>query len=102
MIPVFPEKRFNFAQVIFAKDQPQYLQLPANTNGHQVETKWKLTFKERMEVLFSGHLYLTFLTFGQPLQPTRLSVNRDQDDDPVIEQHEDSPERLYVDAKKAD
>jgi hypothetical protein len=87
VLPLQPETRSGFKSVIFAKDQPQYLQLPANTNGHQVETKWKLSLRERVKCVLTGNLYLTLMTFGQPLQPIRLSVLRDPDDsDPYIEQ----------------
>jgi hypothetical protein len=79
MKPVFPELRTGYWQVVFAKDQPQYLQLPANTDGRQVETKWVLSWRERLRIFFAGNLYLTLLTFGNPLQPIRVSLLRDED-----------------------
>jgi hypothetical protein len=92
MHPVFPEVRLGFKQVMFAKDQPEYLQLPANTDGHLVETKWKLSWRDRLSCLLRGHLYLSFLTFGKPLQPSRLSTVRDPEDiAPDIEMCDDTP-----------
>lgn len=80
MKPVAPEHRCGYSQVVFAKDQPEYIPLPANFNGVEVETKWRLTWRERLSVLFRGSIYLSLLTFGKPLQPIRLSVLREPDD----------------------
>jgi len=77
MIPVKPEARDGAHFVVFAKDQPEYLPLPANISHPHVETKWKLTWRERLHVLLRGNLYLTLMTFGHPLQPIRLSIMRD-------------------------
>ncbi len=73
--PIEPDQKDGFSRVIFAKDQPEYIPLPANTDGHSVETKWKLSWRERLTVLFRGNVYLSLLTFGNPLQPIRLTVN---------------------------
>lgn len=79
MTPVTPETRPEANAVVFAKDQPEYLPLPANVQYPYVETKWRLTWKERLMVLFYGNLYLTLMTFGQPLQPIRCSTQRDEE-----------------------
>lgn len=76
MTPMTPEPRPGTSAVVFAKSQPQYRQLPANAGGGYVETKWKLTIKERFVLFFYGRLYLTVKTFDQPLQPIRMSVLR--------------------------
>lgn len=80
MKPITPEPRKGYKAVVYAKDQPQYKPLPANTNSRSVETKWKLSWKERVKLFLTGNLYLSLLTFGSPLQPIRLSVLRDSDD----------------------
>lgn len=54
MTPVKPEPREGYKFVEIAKDQPEYLTLPANSNGQEVETKWVLTWKERLHCLLSG------------------------------------------------
>lgn len=79
MKPITPELRNGIRQVVFAKDQPEYLPLPANFDGQEVETKWKLSWSERLRILLTGNLYLSLLTFGKPLQPIRLSVLREPD-----------------------
>jgi hypothetical protein len=76
MTPITPEPRPNGHATVFAKDQPEYLPLPANIVGPCVETKWKLTWRERISALLRGHCYLTVMTFGKPLQPVRPSINR--------------------------
>lgn len=71
MAPIeFPEQN-----VVFAKDQPEYLPLPAHvTTDGQVTTCWEMTPEEREVFLKTGRIYLRVLTFGQPLQPLMLSV----------------------------
>ena len=62
-------------EVIYAKDQPEYLPLPAiRTSDGLVITRWKLTWRERWQVLWGGSLWLELLTFNKPLQPIRLST----------------------------
>lgn len=62
-------------EIIFAKDQPEYLPLPAVvTDDGQVITRWRLTWRERLRVLWTGDLFLHQLTFGDRLQPQRPDV----------------------------
>ena len=80
MTSVKPEPRDGMHQITFAKDQSQYKPLEANVRDDQfgeVETKWKLSFVERLIVLFAGNIYLSLLTFGSPLQPINIRVTRD-------------------------
>jgi hypothetical protein len=37
-----------------------------------VTTRWKLSWKERLQVLFGGCVWLSMLTFNRPLQPAML------------------------------
>lgn len=70
----FPE-----VTVVIAKDQPQYRPLPAHRHGDQkgrITCCWKLTWKERIRVLFSGVIWHQILTFKQPLQPQLLMVEK--------------------------
>jgi len=61
--------------VILAKDQPEYLPLPAHVDKKGCVTCcWKLTLKERWKIFMCGCLYLQTLTFNTPLQPLRPSV----------------------------
>ena len=71
--PVVPG--LDLPEVVFAKDQPQYQPLPAHrlVTG-EVVSRWKLTWRERLAVVWSGNLWLTVLTFNKPLQPVMLTA----------------------------
>jgi len=66
MYPIeFPE-----AHTTFAKDQPEYLPLPAFiSEDGQVVTCWRFSLWERLLVLITGKMWIRQLTFNQPLQP---------------------------------
>ena len=69
--PISPEYR----KVVYAKDQPQYIPLPAiHKDDGRVITCWRLSWRERATILCKGRIYLTMLTFNQPLQPVKLGV----------------------------
>jgi hypothetical protein len=67
----FPE--FN---TTFAKNQPEYLPLPAHVDKEEgiVTTCWRLNYIERLKILFGGKMYLSTMTFNKPLQPQLLLV----------------------------
>ena len=72
MRPVdFPEMN-----ATIAKDQPQYVPLPARVAGDRTTSCWALTPRERLRVLLTGRVWLTSLNFGRPLQPARLDAAR--------------------------
>lgn len=61
---------FKGQNVIFAKDQPEYLPLPALlTEDGEVFTCWQLSDEELLNVLNNKCIYIKQLTFNQPLQP---------------------------------
>ena len=67
--------KFEECNTTYAKDQPQYLQLPCHkTVDGEVTSCWGLSIKERLRVLFTGRIFLRMLTFNQPLQPLKMSV----------------------------
>lgn len=67
---------FEQSNVVYAKDQPEYLPLPAHKSEDGcVSTCWKLTLRERVRMAFTGRLYLSVLTFNRPLQPLRLGTS---------------------------
>ena len=73
----FPE-----SNVAIAKDQPEYQTLyaykvPNDLMGRTV-TRWKLSWKERLKLLFTGVLWHEIATFNQSLQPQYLSVHKDE------------------------
>jgi hypothetical protein len=61
-----------FAQqtTVFAKDQPEYLPLPAHVSPDgQVTSCWELTDAELATLQRTRKLWITQLTFNQMLQP---------------------------------
>jgi hypothetical protein len=70
----FPEQT-----TVYAKDQPQYRQLPAYRFGDaegRIACCWSLSWRERVRVLLTGRLWHQILTFNQPLQPQLLTVEK--------------------------
>lgn len=71
----FPEQA-----VVFAKDQPEYLPLPAyrfKDDPHgRIACCWRLSWRERFKILLSGVLWQQVLTFNQPLQPQKLTIDK--------------------------
>lgn len=77
----FPEQ-----SVVYAKDQPEYLPLPAhrfNDAEGRIACCWRLTWRERFKVLFSGVVWHQILTFNAPLQPQLLSIEK-----PTFKEHQ--------------
>lgn len=75
MKPVeFPEQN-----LIIAKDQPEYMPLPAHLVRDQEGTVifcWQLTLRERLQVLLTGKIWQQVLTFNQALQPQLLLTKK--------------------------
>jgi len=70
------EDRWGVSEITFAKDQPQYIPLPAlKFQDGLVVTRWSLSWRERISVLFGGSVFLGLLTFNGPLQPIRISTS---------------------------
>lgn len=71
----FPEQT-----VIIAKDQPEYLPLPAHRFKDDPQGRiaccWRLSFRERLRVLWTGLVWHEILTFNHPLQPQLLTVEK--------------------------
>lgn len=63
--------------VVYAKDQPEYLPLPAlRTPDGQVLTQWQPSDEERLRIAAGEPITLVCYTFNKPLQPLRLGVGR--------------------------
>ena len=70
---------FNEVNVVIAKEQPQYLPLPANVSAGPegiVITCWSMTFTERLKALWTGKIWVQQMAFGKPLQPQKISVEK--------------------------
>jgi hypothetical protein len=79
MKPVSPVVRGHEGrEIVFAKDQPEYLPLPAlvSDEGGMVISRWRLSFRERVRVFLSGDMYLWVMTYGQQLQPMMLETKK--------------------------
>lgn len=64
------------AEIVYAKDQPQYHPLPAlPLSPDRIVTRWQLSWRECLRLLFTRSVYLQVMTFGGPLQPVILSVD---------------------------
>lgn len=71
--------QFVEANIVIAKDQPQYIPMPAHSylDEHGMITCcWQLSFIERIKLLFSGKIWHSILTFNKPLQPQMLEVDK--------------------------
>lgn len=77
MTPIqFPE-----ANVIFAKDQQEYLPLPAHRVGNDVglvNTCWELSDEEIETLIMTKKVWVSIYTFNKPLVPIMLTVNRSE------------------------
>jgi hypothetical protein len=72
----FPE-----VNTIYAKDQKEYSPLPAfleNSIQGEVITCWKLSFIERLRILFTGRIWLALLSFNKPLTPTFITTRKSE------------------------
>jgi hypothetical protein len=69
---------FEGANVVFAKDQPEYRPLPAckcpGAEG-RVYSVWKPTDEERKQIADGANIGLMLMTFNQPLQPQLVFVS---------------------------
>jgi hypothetical protein len=71
--PIVPG--FDLPVTVYAENQPEYLQLPSyKADDGMVITRWKLTLRERLRLLWRGDLWLYVLTFNRSLQPVKLDT----------------------------
>lgn len=70
--------KFKEHNKVYSKNQPPYLPLPVyedDEQGGRVIHCWKLSFKERIKILFTGRLWVHILNFKQKLQPIKPMVD---------------------------
>ena len=70
---------FKEQNIVIAKDQPQYGNLPAFISEDEegiVVSCWKLSLKERMRLLFRGKLWVGLWTVNEPLTPSLFSTKK--------------------------
>ena len=73
---------FEECNVIFGASQPEFQALPAfKDNSHPQGTTvvhcWKLSPEEIAKISVTGELWVSVLTFGNPLQPIYLTINKE-------------------------
>ena len=67
---------FSQQNMVFAKDQPEYLPLPAYRSPDGVViTCWMLSWRERVKAFLSGCVWVRQLTFNAAIQPQRLDID---------------------------
>ena len=70
---------FKEQNVVYGKDQPEYMPLPAlKFDDGMVVTCWKLSWKELVKLIFTRKVWHSMLTFNKPLQPTLLTVDKEE------------------------
>lgn len=70
-------KKFKEANVVYGENQPQYLPLPAHkTEEGQAIFCFELDEEERKQIAETGELWVSLLTFNQPLQPILLTTKK--------------------------
>lgn len=61
----------------FAKDQPEYQQLPSHVDADGVVlSRWHCSLREHLRILVTGDIYLWQATFGAQLQPVKIEVEK--------------------------
>lgn len=73
--------KFKDANVDFAKGQDEYLTLPALRIGDEndtIITCYKLSFKERLRVLFKGVIWMSEMNFNRALTPRYFSTKQSE------------------------
>lgn len=78
MSTTFPELiGFPEQTVVYAENQPQYRPLPAHRTPDGVVTCcWRLGWRDRLRVLWTGRLWHQISTFNDPLQPQLLLTRK--------------------------
>ena len=71
--------KFKEQNITFAENQPQYMPLPAfkdSSNEGIVIFCEYLSLWERLRVLFTGKIWVRFLTFNKPLTPSAFTTKK--------------------------
>lgn len=68
---------FPQAHLFVAEDQPEFETIPAHCDDDKVMTfVWRLTWRERLSILFYGEVWHQVMTSGRGLQPQSLDVHQ--------------------------
>ena len=70
---------FKEQNCVYAENQDEYGNLPAfKTDEGIIISCWKLTFKERLGVLFRGRVWLALWSFNKPLTPSFMTTDKSE------------------------
>ena len=69
--------KFDESNIVIAKDQDEFKALWAYMDDEVTVSCYKLSFKERLKILFSGELWIGQVNFGMPLQAQLPSVYKE-------------------------
>lgn len=73
--PVIPNEMHD--EIIVAEHQDEYQDLPSiRLVDQSILTRWKLTDEERRIVAETGDIYLIMQTFGNPVTPVMIQVEK--------------------------
>lgn len=89
---------FKDVNKVYAKDQPQYQPLPVlylEENDGEAIACWGMSWKERIKCLFTGKVWVSLMTFGKPLTPSYVTVNRKE-----VYSHTDDALNLWTKLKR--
>jgi hypothetical protein len=70
---------FKEQTTVIGKNQPEYKPMPAHQfhdPDGRIAMCWRLTWGERIKLLFTGCIWQQTLTFGLPIQPQLLTVEK--------------------------
>jgi hypothetical protein len=83
--PVIPTA--DLPETVIAENQPEYENLPAIQCGKGIIlTRWKLTDEEIEIVKETGDIYLFMWTFGKPVMPIALQVEKPEIGEPITDE----------------
>ena len=69
--------KFKEQNSTYAKHQDEYGNLPAyRTKDGVVISCWKLSFTERVRILFTGQIWLSLWSFNKPLTPSLITTQK--------------------------
>lgn len=71
--------KFKEQNVIYAEDHPIYQPLQAlkiKSAEGQVISCWKLSLNEQIRIFFTGRIWVSLMSFNEPLTPFFLSTKK--------------------------
>lgn len=70
---------FKEVNVVYGKDQKEYEPLPALKFGDgTMVTCWKLSWRELLRIVWRRKVWVSVLTFNQPLQPLYITTKQEE------------------------